>query len=637
MKRFTTLAVSCATVCMLAATAGAQPPRQDAIWARSTGGAPLVLDGKLDEPQWALAESKVIDWMTDTGIPGGGWKPEGGFLPTDPTHATVKFLTVGNTLWMSVVLPDKSIGGSITFNRFDGLLMSIKDHLSTNHPAPPTEIFYVWWNTDPAATDPQPPGQQPVFAGGGPFAAQPSYAPRTPAQIAACNAVTVVRGIANTDAAQDTSWTVEMRFDLSALGYNIAQAQGDIIEFNLSIYDCDNYWPLVPINLASNRVWWQGPWGNSLGYNEVRIYCKPSVTVSTNPLPYLAPEVIVPDGKLFPSPNIDGLLNDPVWANAARIDIRYGDDALRNTYPGVLKWRGGQYQPAVNGGQAAVLDPGDATVKYFFRDDSLFFGFDVRDQAVQSVSATDRMDGFVVGIYDRVAREALDNTLQPHRLTFDVSPTGSARTADFLTTLVGNGGARVKLSLKAGTTVDTFGTNVDAGYTAEMVVDLTKIGYPHGLGDHVVFFNVNYYDGDSFIPFTDSYGTRTWWGAEYDNTCCPAWSYMDPLMNVLTDVPGRSPGTSGYQLLSAAPNPFRTATTLHYLLGGPSRVQLQVFDAQGRVILHRDLGVQDAGERHAPLVGFNGRTGVYLYRLRMTDPVSGGEQASLDGRLLVVR
>jgi hypothetical protein len=124
----------------------------------------------------------------------------------------------------------------------------------------------------------------------------------------------------------------------------------------------------------------------------------------------------------------------------------------------------------------------------------------------------------------------------------------------------------VKLVLKPGTTVDTTGINVDAGYTAEMVIDLTKIGYPHGLGDHIVFFNIDYYDGDSFIPFTDSYGTRTWWGAEYDNTCCPAWSYMDPLMNVLTDVPGRDPGTSGYQLMSAAPNPFRTATTLHYLL-----------------------------------------------------------------------
>jgi hypothetical protein len=188
----------------------------------------------------------VIDWMTDTGIPGGGWKPEGGFLPTDPTHATVKFLTVGNTLWMSVVMPDKSIGGSISFNRFDGLLMSIKDHLSANHPAPPTEIFYVWWNTDPAATDPQP--RRPAARVRG------RRSVRLAALVRAAHAGADRglqrghggQGIANTDAAQDTSWTVELRFDLTALGYNITQTQGDIVEFNLSVYDCDNYWPLVP-------------------------------------------------------------------------------------------------------------------------------------------------------------------------------------------------------------------------------------------------------------------------------------------------------------------------------------------------------------------------------------------------------
>jgi hypothetical protein len=256
MKRAGSFATVVAAL-LLATTAVAQPPRQDAIWARSTAGAPIVLDGILNEPQWALAESKVIDWMTDTGIPGGGWKPEGGFLPTDPTHATVKFLTVGNTLYMGIVLPDKSIGGSKNFNRFDGLLMQLKDHLSAGRPSPPTEHFYVWWNNDPAAVDPQPVGQQPAFAGG-PFAANPSYTPRTPAQIAAWDAVTIVHGVSNTDAGVDTDWTVEMKFDLSATGYNITQPAGDVVEFNMSIYDCDNYWPLVPINLASNRVWWQG-------------------------------------------------------------------------------------------------------------------------------------------------------------------------------------------------------------------------------------------------------------------------------------------------------------------------------------------------------------------------------------------
>jgi len=256
---------------------------------------------------------------------------------------------------------------------------------------------------------------------------------------------------------------------------------------------------------------------------------------------------------------------------------------------------------------------------------------------VQSYPLTDRMDGFVVGLYDRTAREQFDNTLKPHRLTFDVSPSGGARTADYLTTLVSNGGARVKLVLKPGTVLDTTASNIDTGFTAEMVVDLTKVGYPHGLGDHIVFFTVDYYDGDSFVPFTDSYGTRTWWGGEYDNTCCPAWAYMDPLQHVLVGVPQPGATAGGFALLSPFPNPFRSSTMLHYRLGAPAHVRLELFDPQGRVVQTRDYGVQSAGEQRAPVLGFNGRTGVYLYRLRMTDPASDGELAALAGRVLVVR
>jgi hypothetical protein len=361
------------------------------------------------------------------------------------------------------------------------------------------------------------------------------------------------------------------------------------------------------------------------------------VTVNSPTLPYLAPELIVPNGQLFAPPAIDGSLADLVWTHAPSFDIRYGDQALRDSYPGVLKWRSGQFQPPVNGGQAAVLDPGDCTVKYFFRDDSLFLGFDVRDGAVQSIGLTDRMDGFVIGLYDRTARETFDNTLQPHRLTFDVGPTGQARTADFLTTLVNNGGARVRMLLKPGTTVDTLGTDVDAGYTAELVVDLTKIGYPPGRGDGLLFPSVAHYDGDSFTPFTDSYGTRTWWAAEYDNTCCPPWSYMDPYMNVILDAPGPGFGITGYALMSAVPNPMKSATTLHYRLAATSRVKLEVFDAQGRVVHERDLGVVAAGEQRSAVFGLQVPTGVYPYRLRMSDPGTGAPHASLAGRLLVVR
>jgi len=374
-----------------------------------------------------------------------------------------------------------------------------------------------------------------------------------------------------------------------------------------------------------------------MGYDEVRIMCRPDVTVNSGPVPYVGPELIVENGSPYPPPVIDGDLTDAIWTHAPHFDIRYGDDVLRQTYPGVLRWRASQFQPTVNGGQAFVQDPGDATVSYFFRDDSLYFGFNVRDQHVQSYPITDRMDGFVVGIYDRTAREQFDSTLQPHRLTFDVSPTGTARTADYLTTLVNNGGARIKLKLKPGTVLDTTGTQgLDTGYTAELVIDLTKIGYPHGRGDGLVFFNIDMYDGDSFTPFTDSYGTRTWWGSEYENTCCPPWAYMDPFEVVLAGVGDAPPGIAD-AMLGVAPNPFRSGTLLRYRLSAPANVLLYLYDPQGRVVAGSDVGVQAAGEQSAPIVGFKGGTGVYLYRIRLSDPATGALRGSLSGRVLAVR
>src|SRR6185503_15961548 len=66
-------------------TAHAQAPRKNAIWARSLNGAAITLDGNLAEPQWAQAESVIIKYGVDTGIPGSGWKVEGGLPLKDST------------------------------------------------------------------------------------------------------------------------------------------------------------------------------------------------------------------------------------------------------------------------------------------------------------------------------------------------------------------------------------------------------------------------------------------------------------------------------------------------------------------------------------------------------------------------
>jgi hypothetical protein len=78
--------------------ADAQVPREDVIWARATSEA-ITLDGVLNEASWAAAESVTIEWATDAGLPGSGWKVESGNLfAVDPLHATLKFLVVDNQL-----------------------------------------------------------------------------------------------------------------------------------------------------------------------------------------------------------------------------------------------------------------------------------------------------------------------------------------------------------------------------------------------------------------------------------------------------------------------------------------------------------------------------------------------------------
>ena len=72
MKRMVTAALLFGALLALVFPAFGQAPREDAIWARSTEGAPITLDGILDEPAWAVAESITIHWGESSGIPGSG-------------------------------------------------------------------------------------------------------------------------------------------------------------------------------------------------------------------------------------------------------------------------------------------------------------------------------------------------------------------------------------------------------------------------------------------------------------------------------------------------------------------------------------------------------------------------------------
>jgi hypothetical protein len=659
--------------------ATAQLARTDAIWARTAPAGSITLDGNLNEAVWAQAESWKVRYRVDLnnpqdgtmGIPGSGWKDEGGINPpndptNDSTNATLKFLVIGNKLYMGANVPDRSIGGGGGFNYFDGFLMGLKDHADPGFPKPINEYLYSWWYPRDAMTV-SPCAQAIDSAVGNPPIFKGKWAPnpvcdgtgavvtRTAAQIDAWDARTRVNGALcnpncgtatnNDNNGIDQGYTIEMVFDLGVMGYDVTQANGDIVEWNISIYDTDNWWrtPLGP-DLSRNRTWWQNAWGLDAFHDEVRIYAKPSVTTASGPAPAIDPDFRIPiTGS--PAPTINGTLSEAVWAAAPSFDIRWDDAALRASYPGIGKYRSGQFQPRLTINDPDpnplpfVANGGDGTVKYFFKGDNLYMGFDVRDTRVQGNAFEDMWDGFTVSIYHRTLQDPQDHNLEGLGLSFHFGPTGGTVPADTLSQLVTLGLAQVAMAPKAGTTVDTTGTSADdTGYTAELRVDLKALGYPPGLGDHTLFLGVNLHDHDRFSnPLSESYSTRTWWYKERKEQCCPAWTLLDGTYVIGSTTDVADLGSEGFLALGNSPNPFQQVTNLEFTLGRESDVELAVFDVHGRLVTQRVLGRMAAGKQQALVQLPAGKAGVYLYRVKAKDPATGSVVATLNGKMMHLR
>ncbi len=87
------------------------PAREDVVWARSTAGETITLDGVLNEAAWAQAESIQVIYGVSGPLPSSGYRSE--YQPeanTDSTRATVNFLINGNQLYLGFTIPDSSIG-----------------------------------------------------------------------------------------------------------------------------------------------------------------------------------------------------------------------------------------------------------------------------------------------------------------------------------------------------------------------------------------------------------------------------------------------------------------------------------------------------------------------------------------------
>lgn len=631
----------CVLVVASLTTYGQMIKRTDAVWARTTS-VPITLDGKLTEAAWATADSVRVQMGKDNGIPGSGWYWENGasatkYNPLDPTDATIKFLARGDSLYVAIVCRDKSIGAGL-FNQFDGLLMNLRYRGATGYLGNPyknrtnqaNEFFYGWVSETWADPNTAAAGARPGFFGDFPSLSTDT---RPDSLKAYWDAATFVRGTVNDDSgAPDTSWTTEFKFNVNRFNYNITQPAGDIVMWSVSIYDADYRWPVDSLKYTGNRAWFQSPWGNGSNFNHVRIFARPDVTTESGPLPVIGADYTIPDGRNYATPVIDGKLNDQVWKSAPSLRIKFGDGTIRNAYANTAKYRSGQFQPPVNGATNAVIDPNLATVKFFFKADTLYLGFDVTDRFVQAVNDYDRWDGFRVTMDQRDARNG-DSTLAKRRLTFRVDSAGAIKREEDLS-LSGwdslKTAVQAALSMNSGTVVDTAGTVPDSGYTAEMKIILPKFGYAPGRGDGVVFLGITEFDGDSFSG--GSYGTRTWFMREGDGDDGAAWFYMDPTA-VVTDVADAGQGLpADFALLGNYPNPFNPSTSIRFQMAQQSEVRLKVYDVIGRLVSEQSLGVCAPGQHAARFDASSLASGTYFYRLQMVS-----DNATLVGKMMLLK
>ncbi|MFZ5516910.1 MAG: T9SS type A sorting domain-containing protein [Candidatus Zhuqueibacterota bacterium] len=588
--------------------------RPNVIWARTTSET-ITLDGLLTEASWSNAEAvRIQHGQTSTLIPGSGWYNEAGVAPSDPTDATLKFLVSGNNLYVAAQVKDASVGGGL-FNKFDGFLMNLRDHSGAGRPAGSFEYFYGWVTETWADTTLDEVGALPGFFG---WASGDRLV---------WDAVTVVDGVSNDDATPDGGYTVELMFNLDPRGYDVTASDGDIVEFNISIYDADWQWPLDMEKFSGNRTWWGGPWGNASAYDVIRIYAKPSVTVASGAVPVVGPEIVVPNGVNHADPVIDGVLDETVWSKIEGLDIRYGDDDLRASYPGIGPWRSGQYQPAINSVTAAVVDPGDATVKWFFKGDMLYLGVDVRDQAVWGLNNFDQWDGIRFIINDRAELSEAEHNLISQQLTVRMDSLGQMIAGDYLAMLIDSlQGGQAALKLKGASTANDF-NDIDEGYSIEIAVDLKKLGYPVGRGDGVLLISATLFDGDSFANPADDYGTRTWWMRESTWPAAPAWAFMDPEVIIpggasqIDKENGQLP--TEFEIVSNYPNPFNPSTTIVYSLPAEGSVVLKVYNVLGRAVAVQQLGLQQAGTKSILFDARNLGSGVYFYQLQYQSKARG--------------
>jgi hypothetical protein len=449
------------------------PKNMEAV---KTSGA-ITVDGLLNEPAWGSADEYLIF---------GPNAPTTAFIKsvtgsalvqapyTDTSYTTMKFLRSGMDLVIGFQSNDKSVCkfGDVNNWEGDGLFMKVKsaDGLQSYE-------FHLYYNVAGENADYK-------YESGGDVA---HNKPQWGNGVMVKGSTTIV----NDTTQVDNGYSAELVIHLDSLGYTPSSTT---IPVSIDIFDPDGFQGNMPAFGTSgsfDKTFWGSEWASE--YRNIVLYQDPpTMTAYATHTPI----------------TLDGNLNESSW-NQSYPYLVFGPNPVLSD-PNARSVTGSVLV------QAPYTDTSYTTMKFLRSGMDLVIGFQSNDKSVckfgdvnnwegdglfMKVKSADGLQSYEFHLYYNVAGENADYKYESGGDVAHNKPQW------------GNG-----VMVKGSTTIVNDTTQVDNGYSAELVIHLDSLGYTPS--STTIPVSIDIFDPDGFQGNMPAFGTKgsfykTFWGSEW--------------------------------------------------------------------------------------------------------------------------
>ncbi|MCU0411649.1 MAG: G8 domain-containing protein, partial [Bacteroidetes bacterium] len=447
----------------------------------------MTLDGRLNEQVWQNAPTLLFSLDALLNKLPGDQTPTGEvdvknpfndagtdyFVPTTTiNHARVKFVRKGMKLYVGIESDDKSI---CKFDwEGDGMFLKVKSAAGQDR-----EYKLYWQNIDSATVNTIRYEEQVVSSGAG-----AGYLP-------AGSTVNDTNDV-------DQGYSAELMIDLEALGYT---APLSTVEMMLAVFDPNGF--QHPMNSWDHTIgsfyksWWGSEWGG--------VYR----TLEFTPEPFDDPAALTVknSGKI----TLDGQLNEADWNGAPTLLFGLGTHLKKSAGEQTVTGGVDVKNPFNDAGSlyyVPTVDTALAKVKFLRKGTNLYIGITSDDKSICKFDWEG--DGMFLKVKSALGQD------REYKLYWQNIDSATANTIRYEEQVVGSGAGAGYLP--TGSTVNDT-TNVDNGYSAELMIDLAVLGYTAPLTS--VQMSLAVFEPNGFQHPMNSWDHtigsfyKSWWGSEW--------------------------------------------------------------------------------------------------------------------------